>query len=103
MEYNFLELITDPYSNTLLLEAGLTEGIIYEFIDFGSIKTKVAISQGPEAYKYPPLKILFRSTCDHLLLSSVSITLEWMEPCSQVEFGGPIAREGTFYVNMETE
>ena len=104
MEYNFLELITDPYSNAFLLDAGLAGyGITYEFIDYGSIKTTVAISQGPAAYEYPPLKFLFRSKCDHLLFSSVSITLEWMEPCSQVEFGGPIAREGTFYVNMETE
>jgi hypothetical protein len=103
-DFGMYETIVDVQSNPLLLEAGeILNGIPMNFVEPGSFKRTVPIDQGPSAYKFPPLTFLFRSQCDPLLRSELQIIVEWMEPCSMVEFGGPIAREGSFDVNMETE
>ncbi len=70
---------------------------------FGSQTITAIISRGPELYTYPPMTFWFRSQCEITLRSGMDITLEWMEPCAMVEFGGPLGRAMAFTVNKQTE
>ena len=77
--------------------------LLFEAMPFAPLTMTAMVTKGPNEYKYPPYTFTFRSHCDLYLRSSVNVTLEWMEPCSQVEFGGVLAREGSFTVNLETK
>jgi hypothetical protein len=77
--------------------------LMFEYMPFGSQTLTAIVSRGPERYKYPPYTFWFRSHCEITMRSGVDITLEWMEPCAMVEFGGPIGRSKAFTVNKMTE
>ncbi len=77
--------------------------LMFEDMPFGSQTVTAIVSRGPEHYKYPPYTFMLRSHCEITLRDSVSITLEWMEPCAMVEFGGPLGRAMSFTVNKLTE
>lgn len=63
------------------------------------VRTILEVFRGPVKYKYGALKVGFRSKCDHSLKDEVELPIEYLRPCSVVQFAGSLKESQQFIVN----
>eukprot|EP00808_Paulinella_micropora_P010314 g76968.t1 len=83
-----------------------------------AITAIVTINRGPELYKYDkPITLGWRSFCesdtyggdssnlppDDWAVSTVNLTVEYVEPCNTVQFAGALKDERSWVINMAAE
>ena len=61
------------------------------------------VQRGPIMFSYPPVEIGFRAFCDPFQFDSITITPNFITPCSRVEWAGTLRDEQRFIVNINTQ
>lgn len=118
-EYTDLEFFEDHVTNgnglnAILSGDTLVQAVVFHDMAPGTVVGVLQIKRGPTLYKYPPLRVGFRSTCDaarfmetgnlyrkNFAEKTLELNVEFVQPCSQVRLASTLADDMSFHINHD--
>jgi len=90
-EYNLSVDQTSNYNGAIIRVGGvvISDYLSYTIPAFQAITATMAVERGPLAYSYPNLRLEFASACDGSIDTSVTFSVNYQSPCSQVSLFRP--------------
>ena len=90
---------SETESENILLVCGQEA---YTSRDTCPIQVMLEVKRGPIKFAYAPVTVGFRTICDPDQTREVTITPNFITPCSRVEWAGTLGDEERFVVNVNT-